>query len=143
MFPPKTSVRKIATALQKPTSWVGPRWGLFTLEPAIIQYVKEGLVRASNLTKLLRMTRSERHKEFERIKQMHAERGGTLRVLTDARVRTKGEIENEMIALDDTFGGSAVLALWALRWAAGIATDFEYREAIAHFQQKLLDKSAK
>ena len=64
--------------------------------------------------------------------------GRNLRAAQNAQL-----FENEMIALDDTFGGSAVLALWALRWAAGIATDFEYREAIAHFQQKLLDKSAK
>lgn len=139
LFPPKTSVRKISRMLNKPTSWVRPRWGVFDLEPAIQRYVKEGKIKANNLTKLLRMTRQARHKEFERIKQMHVERGGTLKVLTDARVRTKGEIEAEMLRLDDAFGGGAGLALWALRWASGIATDFEYQEAIQHFQQKLLD----
>jgi ParB/RepB/Spo0J family partition protein len=137
MFPPNTSINKISRALQKPTSWVKPRWSLFSMEPAIIQYVREGLIRASNLTKLSRMTRATRHKEFERIKQMHAERGGTLKVLTDARTRTKGEIEGEMLRLDGQFGGGAALALWALRWAAGICTDFEYQAAKDHFQSKL------
>jgi ParB/RepB/Spo0J family partition protein len=133
----KPSLRKIATVVQRPISWVKPRWALFTLEPAIIQYVKEGLIKGTHLAKLSRMTRQQRHKEFARIKQLHAERGGTLKVITDARVRTKGEIEAEMLRLDDAFGGSALLALWALRWAAGMATDFQYQEAISTFREKM------